>query len=129
MHPSWGGAGRPVYCPATILSQCLLENTLKIHLLGMVWIWDFPQDGWSSCVRPAAAKLSPGMEEKEEEVGGRCRCWGSNITSEHKELAPSSNHHLRPPAPSWQKLHIPASRGPPPALQDGEWLPGTGSHP
>lgn len=90
-----------MYCPATILSHCLLENTLKIHLLGIAWIWDFPQEDWSSCLRPAAAKLSPGVEE-EEEVGGRCRCWRSSVTSKHKELAPSSAHHLRPPAPSWQ---------------------------
>lgn len=32
-----------MYCPATILSHCLLENTLKIHLLRIVWIWDFPE--------------------------------------------------------------------------------------
>lgn len=127
MHPSWGGAGRPVYCPVSILSHCLLENTLKIHLLRIVSIWDFPQEDWSSCLRLAAAKLSPGVEE--EEVGGRCRCWGSSNTSKHKELALSSTHHLHPPAPSWQKLPIPASRGPPAALQDGEWLSGAGSHP
>lgn len=108
MHPSWGGAGRSVYCPATILSHCLPENTLKIHLLGIAWIWDFPQEDWSSCLRQAAARLSPGVEE-EEEVGGRCRCWGSSLTSKHKELVQSSAHHLHPPAPSWQKLPIPVS--------------------
>lgn len=48
--------------PAIILSHCLLGNTLKIHPLGIVWIWDFPLellgDGFHS---------RSGVEEEEEE--------------------------------------------------------------
>lgn len=70
----------------------------------------------------------PGVEEEEEE-GGRCRRWGAGIAAERKEPAPSSGRHLRSPAPRQQKLHVPASRGPPPAMQDGERLPRAGGHP
>lgn len=65
MHPSWAGAGRPVHRLAGVLSHHPLGNMLKIHLLSIMWIWNFPQEGLYGCSGPAAARLSP-----------RARCGG-----------------------------------------------------
>lgn len=92
----------------------------------------FPPGGFVQLLGAGSSEAftpGPGAEEEEEEEGGRCRHWGAGITAKRKEPAPSSGRHLRSPAPSRQKLHVPASRGPPPAVQDGERHPRAGGHP
>lgn len=81
-----------------------------------------PREGSCSCSGPAAARLSPwarcggGGGRQVQALGNR----------HHGQVRRASSKQRLPPAPSprRQKLHVPASRGPPPAVQDGKRLQG-----